>query len=190
MAFVEGRGWIAPTPIKIRLSGEEVRHVRSLAKHLHKEKPFMEESNIFTGWLGEAAFAKFIYNQLGVPHLANLRILEGGDGGIDAELYGVKMQIKTHTSGKRCAVKRAKKGQLEPLPAELFVFVEQLTKNEGPEQDLNLLGWVFRDDLLEGGKLVSGKGWHQTQIDERYLKPMIRIAKYLFAKKGVNNGAH
>lgn len=190
MAFVEGKGWIAPAPITIKLNEEEVRQTRSAAKYLHKEKPFMKESNILTGWLGEAAFAKFLYNQLGVHHTANFVILKSGDGGIDIELYGVKIQIKTHTLGKACVVRRIRGGQLEPLPAEILIFVEQLMKNEEKEQHLNLLGWVFRDDLLQHGKLVSNKGWHRTQIDKKYLEPMIRITKYLLAKKEVNNGTH
>lgn len=181
--FIEGKGWASPRPHTIELSSSEVHDIASAARVLAKHRN-QDFRNWFIGLLGEGAWSKLLLDELNTRYKCDVSTLPAGDGGIDMEIAGITIQLKTHLDGGKCLVKRiSKDSKMLPLVADLFGFAQLNTPLGAPIQRIALLGYIGRDGLEQYGQLrPSPYGHFNLQIETKYLEAMSRFVTYIEAK--------
>ncbi len=173
----EGKGQIAPAPIRILLALNELRETSVFARAIANRRGYTYD-NCLIGYLGEAALAKYISQRLNISYLANFKELEtNGDGGIDIEVYSCAIQVKTHRIGGRCLIATVSNKQLRPIgDCNYFVFAETASIEHGL---INLVGCISQSSLIEYGKFKNG----YLSIDTKNLDPIDRLISYLESLK-------
>lgn len=183
MTIVEGKGFISPQPIGITLLNDEVIHIRAFARDLSQKKGYNERA-CFIGWLGEASLAKYLEKQVGTKYLCNCSILSGGDGGVDIEMCGVEMQMKTRYHTSICSIVKVKNGKLIAYQCDLLVFGNVISELSSQEQKIDLLGWIKLGDMEKRGIInITKDRLTFSKLDNKYLNPMSRLVKRVKAKQ-------
>jgi hypothetical protein len=183
-------GFITPAPIIIPFEAEEIRPVRAFAKR-EARKTGWPVHNCFLGAMGEAALAKYIYEQLRIRYMMKTMIYAGpSDGGVDIRVADVKIQVKTHAEDRDCLVKATtgmtgRGRRTIPLRSNVFVFVEPVRDNiYGVGVKMAIQGWIKRHKLEERGQLrESYVGSHLNfHIGTEHLEPLSSLMALLRAR--------
>jgi hypothetical protein len=181
----EGAGWRAPKPIRIFLSLSEAEFLRLTAVRIAEARRYDRE-NVRVGLLGEGALGKFVLRELKLPYVTQAQVhldpTYHGDGGVDATIYGQRVQIKTHRKGGRNAVTRFRRKKAQPIRADLFVFCEH--KSDVPCL-VNLNGWVYQRELLHYGRIDVRDKYSLLVIDSKILRPMCEMIALLSARRAL-----
>ena len=186
--IVEGKGKIAPTPTVVWLTETELVSVRAYTRDLAK-KTGWNIDNALVGAFGEGTFAKHLHSTIGLRYLAQTGCyFHYGDGGVDFEIYGVKIQMKTRRRGGYCQVKRTRKKSADvysliPLRCDILIFAELRTKIGAEIQQIHLLGWIRLDEFEQCGEGKRRDDGFYTRIDPKYLEPISKLVALLKVKQ-------
>lgn len=175
MGFVEGLGYVIHKKQTVLLNEEETRTVREYAKSLSTLKGYNPD-NCFIGLSGEAALGKFILKETGKQRAANWELYDdAGDGGVDMEIFGLTIQIKTR--GPKNDVNRVLRytgTEFVAQNSQVYVFCQV----ESQEQNLTSVaihGWIDQNELNERGKFRKYHNLWFTEIESEYLYPISRL---------------
>lgn len=181
MATVEGRGMVAPTPVRIPITQLDIRWLERVANKRDKHRGYGRSSSqwkrgscsdpILVGLVGEFAFERLLRTRQ-LPGKVVDDSLNDGDGGKDAEICGVTYQVKTSQKiYPTCLIRRvSEQKRLLSLVADRFVFCAWSPGDSG----CWLRGWCDQETVIENGKLRPSKrgNWHNTELDHCRLLPM------------------
>lgn len=178
--ITEGTGMRAPAPVKIRLSAGDMTMLRAAAEELESRKygkrtdtwgKGLVASPMFVGLCGEHACCVFLNRKLSTNVQVDTVLRRYGDGGADIVLMGLRIQVKTRSSGKRNLIRRVDDTKrLRGLSVHAFVFAQLLEA----QRLVHLLGWCHATDARKNGRLSkSARGeWWNIEVEEKYLLPM------------------
>ena len=183
--IVEGKGRVAPSPVKVLITRTDVAVLsyeaerrnahRSYASQFSTWKRGLTANPVLVGMVGELAIERKL-KDLGVNCSVIDFSLNNGDGGKDAEIAGVAYQIKTSTKTySTCLVRRVSEtGKLLPLVADRFVFCRW---NIG-DKYCDIRGWCDRSQLRksEHGKSKRGK-WFNLEVSDCELHAFADLVK-------------
>lgn len=171
--FAEGLGYVTPKAIPVLLNEEDTRGVRKYAESLSILKGYAFE-NCFVGLSGEAALGKHILKETGITRTVNYELYNNqGDGGIDMNIAGITLQIKTRRKGQANRVKRYTTDFI-PLESQFYVFCQIIREGFNYLQ-VNLLGWISEAELQEQGRLRKHNNDFFIELDSIYLYPISRL---------------
>lgn len=185
MSVIEGMGLAAPKAARVAIDGSEMYFLRDVAAKRDAHRRYGSSSStwkrglcgnpILTGLVGEYAFELFLKSR-GVKTTVVDDRLNNGDGGKDAELFGVSYQIKTSAKSYRtCLVRRVNESaRLMPHVCGRFVFCRWA---DG-DKYCDLRGWCSRDTIVELGKFAKGKrgNWFNNEIEDIHFESMSNLA--------------
>lgn len=173
--FVEGVGYAIPKKQTILLNEKETRTVREYAKSLSNLKGYNPD-NCFIGLSGEAALGKFILNETGRQRVANWELYnESGDGGIDIEISGLTVQVKTRSPKNNInRVLRYTGFEFIARNSQVYVFC-QVERQEQGFTEVEIHGWIGENELTERGKFRKYLNLWFTEIQPEYLYPISRL---------------
>lgn len=192
--YSEGVGLHPPKPFPVHLTKPEVNESRQWA--LRKAEKYRNRKDTWgkgiihqhgapdlIGALGEKAFQLWGERSGIRMPLPNWMLIEGGgDGGIDAVVSGVSVDVKTRqfTTRNNHVVCAWVDKTLARLAADVYAFF-RLTGPHGLEvQTVEFVGWVFRqdfDDSIPMEKSPCGDWWNFVVHDDR-LRAMHDLATH------------
>lgn len=201
----EGIGIKAPSPHKVILTDHDMRcivheakkraaakyanatdrwscgqkppiHIRNVGKITSTERP------IVAGLLGEHVVSRLIKKRHGSGVAAlDLAIRRYGDGGIDLQAFGERIQVKTRQSPKHGNLVRrvCHSGFVVPINASYFVFCEW-----SGSMSVSILGCISAALVLELPLVPGVSGhWQNAVVDDRLLEPFGRLLDNIAARK-------
>jgi hypothetical protein len=147
MADCEGRGKVAPKPIRFILSGQEAQIIRRLVVERTSYRGYANSQSkwkqglvgasqaVLIGMTGQYALRRY----LGIADDDDSRLKPRGDGGIDLEHKGLTMQVKTRRRAKTESLIRrvTDRKKVCPLVSEIMAFCQYEN-----ETTVLLLGWI------------------------------------------------
>lgn len=176
----EGEGFTAPAPVSISLSAGEMEYLRSVATRREQYRAYSQRSDkwgrgyidspIFVGLCGEHAVCTFLNRRLSCRLSVDTKLRGRGDGGVDVDVFGVTLQVKTRARGDRNLVRRVDRKGIRGLNVIAYVFCQLLTER----RTVLLLGWIKSDELRTYAKSErSPVDVHfNLSVDAKYLRPM------------------
>lgn len=179
MAFYEGKGEKAPSPVLIQITKEDERPIRIQAARIAHLRGY-NQANTLVGLLGEGALSLYLLEQLHFPYAMNALVYEEagvyGDGGVDCSLYGLAIQVKTHRKGKDCQIPRFRKGKFVSVLSDgYYVFCELATSGHSPITQVLLLGYIKANKVLKYGEMRVYDNNSVLVINPKYLERMDRF---------------
>ena len=201
----EGIGITSPSPVKFVMSEPDMQllHTESLKRAEYRgyrarqgtwEQGLLGDSYvdgigtlrkdvrpIFAGLLGEYATALLVNRRFPGAAKVDLRLRKGGDFGIDLQVFGLTLQVKTRqNSESHNLVKRInERGALLRIPARGCVFCEWTGG-----QIVSVLGWCWTKDIEWRETEQSSLGsWRNIVVRDCDLLPARRLIDDLSARK-------
>lgn len=194
--IAEGKGIVAPAPLKILFSDHERRVLFQCAQHLDRydsnggwrggyvgpiEVPNLgtlpsTAAPIYVGKLGEWAvteLARRRFRSLVPPVDMTRKPL--GDGGEDLLILGLGMQLKTRRKADRVSLVRVTDDRKRPVPlkGEVHVFCEWLGAGD---MIVKALGWKWTREMVRYPQVPARRGEHlNIEIPDADLYPMSRL---------------
>jgi hypothetical protein len=203
---VEGRGIVAPKPIRVVIPRDAILIIKDRAAQQAMERDYRSRRDSWghglTGPgrppnaadLRDDAFPNFVGGmcEYGVTELINrqfrrtviamdLRSRVRGDGGIDMKSFGLTVQVKSRQKPENPNLIRRyfRNGWVVPLGADVHIFC--LYRRD--DQDaVSVLGWAWTRKLeLQGYEIVPARrGEHvNIEVPDVDLEPMSRLIKEL-----------
>lgn len=196
----EGSGMVAPRPVKVTLSSAQLRYLRALADDRDRRRNYGARPDRYgrglaphatlKGLVGEQAFANYANDALGLlpPLMVDEEDRPGGDGGVDFNLFGILIQVKTRTI-RDAVLYRRETGGGRVLPIRWHVLVSASfyppPPRAGPlpslspdpfvgKQEVLLDGWLDRTAILDHSTAKGARvGSHRNlEFTDVYLEPM------------------
>lgn len=181
--LVEGRGIVAPSPIRCAVSMREINQLRAIAARRNAYRGYQSRRDqwgrgltkdpIVVGLIGEHAVLSFLNSRLGTRMSVDDRLLRVGDGGVDALVNGYSMQIKTRQRGRQNLIRTLDdRKRLIAFNVEAFVFAKFAEPS-----DVFLLGWITADDARGVGDFKRSRvaDHFNTVVEDKELEPMSRL---------------
>lgn len=197
MAMVEGRGKVAPAPVTVTITPNEMgvlwqESVRRNARRQYAKRstqwgrgltgakfvPALDREvsgdvfPILAGLVGEWAAYRVLHKSAGEAGGVDTAIRDTGDRGIDLILAGISIQVKCRTTACPLLVRKRQGHRLCPIRSQVFVFCHWQR-----EWAVDVLGTVSRKDV-QAWEVRDGKGrGHQNYVgSEADLFPIGRLA--------------
>lgn len=206
MGMVEGRGWVAPSPISVTVGQAEQRLMYSIAAERTGRRAYAGRSDTWgrglsagrvvqrigfvpkselpglVGTVGELALSHYLSQAIGRRFVKwDPRPSSGGDNGRDIEVLGERIQAKTRRIpyGKTLIRRvRSSGGRIEPLDFDIVVGCEW-----NPDRDyVDLLGWCWRDTLFDARFAKSRFDHYNLEVPDDSLFPMSQLVDHLVVK--------
>lgn len=206
--FVEGKGEVRPSPVRIRMTTADQSVLLQAAKALCEHRQYRtgasqwqrshcqavvvprvgkiepEVRAYFVGLVGEYALSRFLSDKLGIEIRPDLNKSDGDDG-IDLKLFGLSVQVKTRQGVYQTSLVRYEdeSGRFVLSTAAAFVFAKY--EVECPTGNAFLLGWVPRERLLECRQSPAKRGGHKNyEVPDHQLCCMNQLVANLRARRG------
>lgn len=186
MVDCEGRGRVAPKPIRILLSNQERRIIRRLTEERTAYRGYANSQSkwkqglvgasqaVLIGMTGQYALRRY----LGIADDDDSRLKPQGDGGVDLEHKGLTMQVKTRRGTRIDNLIRrvTDRKKICPLVTKLFAFCQF-----NDDATVYLLGWIrSRDARLCGHFKRSSVAEHwNLVVDDVNLLPIHQLKEEL-----------
>lgn len=193
----EGRGEIAPAPLQIYLTWNDLRIFRDFAAQVAARRHYARgrtlwqlgltsgftvggrfeipphEAGAFIGKVGEYALVYFLNHTCGkeVARL-NLDLLPRGDGGKDVIAFGRSIEVVTRRINSPSSLIRRTLpgGKILTLYSDYFMFAEYNIENP---LKVTLLGWIRRRELEPMPTVPARRGEHRNiDVKDLILQPM------------------
>lgn len=203
--MIEGRGSIAPKPVRIVLTDHDLLAVIQSVKELNRystrtddwgkgligdapsalrEKVSLthQEVPIVAGKLGEYALWSLATRRFGdVFPPVDFGRRARGDGGIDLKMFGIELQVKTRVTSSQNLVKAFDERGVEiPLTGHAHVFCSW-----DRQWFLNVLGWIRNKELSRMPVESSRRGsWKNFVMADSQLLPLCRLWNELDLRRG------
>lgn len=179
--FVEGKGLVTPAPVTVPIDTDEMKHVLLRTEQVSKEKRYSKTSTMI-GFLGEAAVAKHLYTKLDIRHLCNAGMYYGdGDGGVDIDVLGCRIQIKTHTASNKNLVPEVSNGKGRSFSSvDVFIFCQVDQLPDVPMRvSVKILGYIRTGDLMKVRESATIHGNRYRVVAGERLNPIAKLIALL-----------
>lgn len=203
--IVEGKGNITPLSKRYLVSDCERRAIYNFARGLHRydasatgwKAGFLQDicipgfaplvkqqATTFVGKMGEAAVRGLARQNLGnaIPPL-DLELKHAGDGGVDLNIFGLSMQVKTRVKQRSVNLIRVvdARGNDQPLHGDIHVFCEWL---DSGSMVVTVLGWMWTQSMLDYVIKPAWRGEHQNiEVPDADLQCLSRLWAELEARR-------
>ncbi len=189
----EGRGKVAPAPKLVRLSAAERVQLRAAAAKREQFRGYAARSDawgngmigdaVFHGLCGEHALCRYLNSALGLQLHVDLALRRAGDGGLDVNALGFRMQVKTRVRGEQNLIRRLDHNKrIVPIACDAFVFAKIVPGG------VQLLGWVTAEFARDGGAFAKSprrdSGHFNLVVDGSDLEPMRRLSDRIRCAQG------
>lgn len=203
MVQYEGQGNVSPAPVPVQITGEELRFLIDVARERHTAKYANRKDEwgrglisggiiegfgelpasimaILVGTVGEYALKMHIHNCIpsARPQI-DLSVFDGGDGGVDLDVFGYRMQVKSRKRDYAEMLIRAssERGWRKTLVADGFIQTQWVQRLR-PQ----LIGWAERDTVINWTEKKAYRGNHTNYVGgDNDLLPMSRLISKLAA---------
>jgi hypothetical protein len=206
VSFEEGKGWVTPAPIHIRVELPDRELIAEEAMKLAGVRRWPAGRDQWERGLADALpvgryrvpkfaagicmhkiaeWALCLYLN---PKLARADLLPDfvrrrwGSGGIDQDVYGRTIRVisRTRTDGPNYVEAIKADGRETPIRADCIVFARY--QREDPDF-VSLLGIASRRTLKEYHLCLAKAGHYNIAVDDDHLDPMCRLANDLQARE-------
>jgi hypothetical protein len=201
--LVEGIGQKAPQRIPIVLTEDELRVLFLSAKERAEYRCYQNrgdawgrgckepldimglgtlsqaERPIFVGLLGEYAMKRFVTARFPGSCEIDLDLRASGDFGIDLKPFGLSIDVKTRQTNAGPQLVKVVDGRGRATPPKAMVLA--ICMWEG-FSTVNIVGWNWTADLLDGKELVEARGgrdWLNIEVEDTDLLPACRMRDVL-----------
>jgi hypothetical protein len=204
--FVEGKGWVPPAPVHIRVEpvdreqiAEEVMRMAGIRRWPHGadawERGLADALPVgrylvpkYAAGLAMHKIAEWALCLYLNPRLKRVILLPDfvrrrfGSGGIDQDVYGRTIRVisRTRTDGPSHVEAIKANGRETPIRADCIAFARY--QREDPDF-VSLLGVASRKTLREYHLCLARAGHYNIDVDDDHLDPMSRLAADLQAKE-------
>lgn len=209
MVMIEGRGDIAPHPVRMIVGAAEQNYLYEIVSDRSRRRNYKNRTDVWgrgltpghnipaLGWVskselpgvvgvvGEYALYNWLTAACGQMHVQwDPYPQDSGDGGKDLFAFGKRIQVKTrrYPYGKTLIRRVPRKGgKIERFDFDLVVSVQWRLGFE-----VDLLGWIPRGCLANASFRKSRFRHFNLEVPDRALLPMNRLSDHLFAKRCVS----
>ena len=195
--LVEGKGIIAPAPVRITISTSVLARLRDVAEDRDRRRGYAARRDAWgrgfvknptlVGLVGEAAICEYVSTR-GFRQSVDYHWRPFGDGGRDLVVEHLIIQVKTRRKNvSGCSlIRRGQRGRIVPLACDLFVFVQW---SEDAPEGAYLLGWqwamfILRHAGFARSPLATADHWN-LNVPDPFLQPMNRLIDEFRGRVGV-----
>lgn len=207
MMWIEGEGKRPPVPVRIRMSGGDMRvlllEAQKRARHRGYESKATTWENgicdsieidgvgrltkavrpIFAGLIGECGVSRAVGGSI------DFLLLDGGDDGRDLVIHGLGIQVKLcqKSCGANLVRCRNERGYSKPITARVHVFCEW---DKSDVRTVGVRGWVWSKDMVALPEVKSAVGsWWNFDVPNEMLLPVSQLKDELEARR-IDRGNH
>lgn len=176
--FVEGMGWIRPTPVRVTVNLEQGRQMADQRESYRSYRTRTENwgvgfipNAVFVGMLGELAVADFLTHTMHEPHEVDTTPQRLGDGGCDFQVNGIRIQVKTERAVgyyyPNLLLRRYRdNGTICRFPWTCVIGCRYTPDTNFVE----LLGYCSRQECLTHGELRPAKQGNHMNLEVPYTR--------------------
>ncbi len=189
----EGKGAVVPSPVKVGISGGELRHLARVAESRDQSRAYSTRTDVWgrgltsdptlKGLVGELATCKYLNRKLGTSLDVDETERPAGDGQCDVPVFGVRIQVKTRERPGCLLVRRqAEDGRALEIKWHVCVCCTWDGRTDAAGgATVELAGWVSRFALPTDGRFTEARrGEHMNlELPDEQLQPMNRLAQTL-----------